>query len=139
MHPLATAILQHMLFSDFGEDTKGVLIGATGPVHHVCCVKEFRSQKVLFSLSPSCLSHCNSLHSSSFLALLSCLSFLAHTADSHLYTLSFCHSFFSHIWGMLIWRISSSSLGHFQGHHALIKAQGAACSLWKLKIDPGLC
>lgn len=46
MHPLATAILQYMLFSDFGEVINGMLIGALGDAHHICWIKKFGFAKV---------------------------------------------------------------------------------------------
>lgn len=46
VHPLATAILQYMLFSDFGEVINGMLIGALGDAHHICWIKKFGFAKV---------------------------------------------------------------------------------------------
>lgn len=98
--PPLTQILQYTLFTDFGKDTKACSLALVGMYGHICGIKNsdskryYSTQAFLARLTVTdkffVVFHCYAM----------LLGFLVHTVDSHLYTLSSCHSF-SHIYGML--------------------------------------
>lgn len=83
-------------------------------------------------------------------ALLSCLTV---TANIPLFVVMLCcWSFLVYLWvststpfshaipsSHFVGESFSCSLGHFQGHHALIQALGTSHNSWRLKIDSEVC